>query len=124
MLYYSCKNSGVLCWKLKTLRYWLLFVFLKHNGLCGRFADSNYFYTGINIMHEFSCTRNDVCVHVRCTVVTMYAICEGLLGQLCFKKKVNISQTNLNMVSNQARPSYLLINFSTAMNSLHLFLRW
>ena len=30
-------------------------------------------------MHEFSCTRNAVCVHVTCMVVTMHAICEGLL---------------------------------------------
>ena len=34
----------------------------------------------INIMHEFSCTRNPVCVDVTYTVVTVHAICEGLLN--------------------------------------------
>ena len=29
-------------------------------------------------MHEFSCMHNAVSVHVTWTVVTVYAICEGL----------------------------------------------
>lgn len=34
--------------------------------------------TGINTVHEFSCTDNVVCVHVTFTVVTVHAVCEGL----------------------------------------------
>ena len=59
----------------------VVFIFLKHDGLCvgdRRLEDSNYFYTGINTGHEFSCTRNVVCVQVTCTVVTVHSICEDL----------------------------------------------
>ena len=39
MLYYGCKDLGLLCWKLK-----MCFYFLKaDNGLCRTLADSNYF---------------------------------------------------------------------------------
>ena len=76
-MYYDCKGSGLLCWKSKML--WL-FLFLKnHNCLCGRLADSNYFYTEestpcINFfLHIMLC-----CVPITCTVVTVHAICEGL----------------------------------------------
>ena len=34
-------------------------------------------HKGINILHEFSCARNAICVHVTYTVVTVYPICEG-----------------------------------------------
>ena len=34
---------------------------------------------GINSTHEFQCTGNTVCMHVTCMVVTLYAICEGLV---------------------------------------------
>ena len=33
----------------------------------------------INNLYEFSCTRYAVCVHVTCTVVTVHAICKGLM---------------------------------------------
>ena len=36
MLYYGCKDSGLLSWKLKMLWQWWFFFFLKHNGLCGQ----------------------------------------------------------------------------------------
>ena len=36
----------------------VVFIFLKHNGLFGRLADSNYFYTEESIL----CTN--FCVHV------------------------------------------------------------
>ena len=29
-------------------------------------------------MHEFLCTRNAICMHVMCTVLTVHAIYEGL----------------------------------------------
>ena len=29
-------------------------------------------------MHKFSFMRNTICMHVRCTVITMHTICEGL----------------------------------------------
>ena len=60
----------------------VVLIFLKHNGLCGRLADSNYFYTGINNVHQFSCKRIPVCVHVTCTVVTVQANCEDLLTSI------------------------------------------
>ena len=58
----------------------VVFIFLKHNGQCGRLANSNYFYTKESIpsVHELICTRNAVCVHVTCTVVVVHTICGGL----------------------------------------------
>ena len=44
----------------------VVIIFLKHNGLCGKLADSNYFYTE----ESLSSMRNAVTVH---------AICDGLL---------------------------------------------
>ena len=43
MLYYGCKDLGLHCWKLNKVV--VAVIFLKHNGLCVRLADSNYFYT-------------------------------------------------------------------------------
>ena len=37
-----------------------------------------FLHRGISTVHEFSCTRNAVCVHVTCTVVTVHTICEDL----------------------------------------------
>ena len=56
----------------------VVFIILKHNGLCGRQADSNYFYTKESIasttfhvhIMSFACTLR--------AVVTVHAICEGL----------------------------------------------
>ena len=36
-------------------------------------------HKGINNMHDLSCTWNTVCSHITYTVVTMHAICEGLI---------------------------------------------
>ena len=47
----------------------VVFIFLKHNDPYRRLADSYYFNTGINTLHEFSGTHNSICVH---------AIYEGL----------------------------------------------
>ena len=55
------------------------FIFVQYNDLCGRFADSNYFYTGIDNVHEFSCTSNAIWVHATCTIVTVHEIWESLL---------------------------------------------
>ena len=42
----------------------VVFIFLKHNDLFGRFADPNDFlHMGINTVHKFSCMRNAVTVH-------------------------------------------------------------
>ena len=66
MLCYGFKDSEVLCWRLKITDVVVVFIFLERNGLCGRMADSNYFYTEEPIpLHKFLCTRNAVCVHVR-----------------------------------------------------------
>ena len=57
----------------------VVLIFLKHNDVRGRLADSNLFLRrGINTVHEFPCTRSAICVQVMCTVVTAYEICEGL----------------------------------------------
>ena len=87
MLYYGCKDLGLLCWKLKTLVVVVL-IFFKNNGLCGRLADSNYFYTEefctvheSLTMHKFSCTCSVVSMHNICTVATVHTICEGLSDQ-------------------------------------------
>ena len=45
----------------------------------------------INIMPEFSCTLNPVCVDVTYTVVTVHAICEGLLNNHYDNLVVNFS---------------------------------
>ena len=37
-----------------------------------------FLYKEINIVHEVFCTRNTVCVHVKCIVVTVHAVCEDL----------------------------------------------
>ena len=37
-----------------------------------------FLHRGINTVHEFSRTRNTVCVHVMCTIVTMNTVCKGL----------------------------------------------
>ena len=37
---------------------------------------------GINTVHKFSCMHKAVCMHVLCTVVTVHAICEGLIFKL------------------------------------------
>ena len=78
MVYHGCKESRLMCWKLKHCDICCSY-FLKHNGLCWRLADSNYFYTGINTAHKFSCMSNAVCMHVMYTVVTVDTVCEGLL---------------------------------------------
>ena len=44
LLHYGCKESGLLCWKFKNPVVVVLVIFLKHNGLCGRLVDSNYFH--------------------------------------------------------------------------------
>ena len=41
-------------------------------------TDSNYFYREINNVHEFPCMCNPVCMHITCTVLNMYAVCEDL----------------------------------------------
>ena len=41
-------------------------------------TDSNYFYREINNVHEFPCMCNPVCMHIMCTVLNMYAVCEDL----------------------------------------------
>ena len=61
------------CVEIKNAVVVVIIIFIKYNSLCGGLTDSNYFYTGINTMHKFSCTQNAVCVHV---------ICEGLGGSL------------------------------------------
>ena len=57
----------------------VVFMFLKHNRMSERLADSNYFYIEINTVREFSCMHNHVFVHVTCTIVIMHAICKGRL---------------------------------------------
>ena len=42
----------------------IVFIFVKHNGLCGRFADSNYFYS------EESILWTNFCVHIMLFVCT------------------------------------------------------
>ena len=56
-----------------------VYIFLKHYGLYGRFADSTYFYTD-NTIHESLWMHNPVCVYVTSMVVTIHIICEDLLN--------------------------------------------
>ena len=39
----------------------------------------------MNTVHEFSCERNVVSMHVTSMIVTVYAICESLIVLLCCK---------------------------------------
>ena len=48
MLYYDCKDSGLLVLGIENPAV-VVFIFLKNNGLCGRLTDSNYFYTNQSI---------------------------------------------------------------------------
>ena len=57
MLYYGCKDLELMCWKIKMLVVVVVLIFLKQNGLCGRLADSNYFYT----KELITCTNFCVC---------------------------------------------------------------
>ena len=43
----------------------VVFIFLKHNGLCGRLVDSNYFYK------EESMPCTNFCVHITLFVLTL-----------------------------------------------------
>ena len=53
----------------------VVLIFFKHNGLCERLADSDYFYTEKSI----TCTNFRVCV-------TPFAyFCEGVAGVIIFK---------------------------------------
>ena len=58
-------------------------------------TDSNYFYREINNVHEFPCMCNPVCMHITCTVLNMYAVCEDLTkkqkehGLLQFWNQIN-----------------------------------
>ena len=65
-----------------------VFIFSKHNGLCGRLADSNFFYTRTNTVHKFLCMHNVICVHIICTPVTIHAICEDLISDYAKKQMV------------------------------------
>ena len=49
MLYYGCQDSGLIMLEVKNAVV-MLFIFLKHNGLRRRLADSNYFYTEYSIL--------------------------------------------------------------------------
>ena len=51
----------------------VVLIFLKHNDLCGRLVDSNYFYTVESTM----CINFHVCVML--LVCTLCAVSEGLL---------------------------------------------
>ena len=85
MVYHGCKNSRIMCWKLKHCDIRCSY-FLKHNGLCWRLADSNYFYTGINTAHKFSCMSNAVCMHVTYSVIVFS------FRKFCSKQKNNKKQ--------------------------------
>ena len=74
----------------------LVLIFLNNNGLCGRLTDSNYFYTAINNVHEFSCMHNTICVHVMCMLITMHAICEGL-----FLDVTRVSMLTVSLLTKQ-----------------------
>ena len=51
----------------------VVFISLKHNGLCRRLADSNYFYTEKSILHEFLCMHNTIYVHFQWCNLTFFA---------------------------------------------------
>ena len=57
MLCYGCKDSELLCSKLKITDAVVIFIFLEYNDLCGRMADSNYFYTEESIQCTIFCVR-------------------------------------------------------------------
>ena len=82
------------------------FYFLKAKWFV--WADDKQFSIvfSINIVHEFPCTCNAVCVHITCTVTTVYAICAGLKVIIFFqlfiasdqvkKWKIHILQYSFN----------------------------
>ena len=48
-------------------------------------ADLNYCHREINTLHEFSCARKAVCVHVTCEIVAVHGIYEDLTdGSIAF----------------------------------------
>ena len=55
----------------------VVLIFIKHNVLCGRLADSNYFCTEESIPCTNFCVRE---TPFACTVVIVHAICEGLIN--------------------------------------------
>ena len=98
---YGYNDLGLMSSKFKML--WLYcFYFLKawwSAWEIGRFK--LFLHRGINIVHEFSCTRNAVCVHVTRTVVTMHAICEGMKHKSLLQGDAIILD-----VSNKGYPKY------------------
>ena len=62
--------------EIKNVLVVVVLVFIKCDGLCG--------ITEKSTLHEFLCTRNAVCVHVKCMVITIYVICEDLSCQRYF----------------------------------------
>ena len=49
--------------KVKNAAVVVVFISLKHNGLCGKLDDSNYFYIEESIL----CMCNTTCMHVMCS---------------------------------------------------------
>ena len=67
MLYYGCQDSGTIVFEIENSVIVVVLIFLKHRGLCGRLADSNFFYTEDSI----SCT--DFRVRVTPFACTLFA---------------------------------------------------
>ena len=66
MLYYGCKDSGLLCWKFNAMVVAVL-IFLKHNGLCGQaISSSQLCYQSISFTDFCACVLSLVCtLHAR-----------------------------------------------------------
>ena len=67
-----------------------------------------FLHRGINTVDKSSCTRNPVCMNIRCTVVIMHAICEGLMLTVFHRKNTQWE----NMLSTLSNASIAGLNIS------------
>ena len=119
MLYYGCMDLGRLIVT--------VYIFLKHNGLCGRLVDSNYFYPEGLIPCTNFCVYITPFAYLLHTVITMHAICEGqflpgledlLSNKLCSEIKFTIILGDLNARSPEWWSKDIATLHSTQIDSL------
>ena len=93
MLYYGCKDSGLLCWKLKMLWLWLYFF--------------EAYWSGQSISSSQLCSQlipctntcNAVCMHVRCMqFVKAWDIAAFYLLSLVIRKFIHVIHKILSFI--------------------------
>ena len=82
-------------------------------------------------MHEFLCTCKAVCVHITCTIITVYAICEGLHASSAtftlFWLEVKITPNSLRLPEifiNTLTFHFLKFSFTQFLAILQNFCAW